>query len=76
MDNAVSVLVSPGSIEANCGCDKALEANNKEIAAIESSVPRKSLRETRLMQPLLLKGLRGIEWANLGSEGRRKLCIS
>jgi hypothetical protein len=22
------------------------------------------------------KGLRGIEWVNLGSEGRRKLCIS
>jgi hypothetical protein len=21
-------------------------------------------------------GLRGIEWVNLGSEGRRKLCIS
>jgi predicted ATPase len=23
-----------------------------------------------------IKGLRGIEWANLGSEGVRKLCIS
>jgi hypothetical protein len=25
---------------------------------------------------LLLLGLRGIEWANLGYEGPRKLCIS
>jgi ABC-type uncharacterized transport system substrate-binding protein len=24
----------------------------------------------------ILKGLRGIEWANLGHEGARKLCIS
>jgi hypothetical protein len=23
-----------------------------------------------------IKGLRGIEWANLGAEGARKLCIS
>ena len=24
----------------------------------------------------IMKGLRGIEWANLGYEGARKLCIS
>ena len=30
----------------------------------------------RLGQPVVIEGLRGIEWANLGAEGARKLCIS
>jgi hypothetical protein len=28
------------------------------------------------IEPSQKKGLRGVEWVNVGSEGRRKLCIA
>jgi len=43
------------------------------------SIPSKTLPEFiayAKTNPGKIKGLRGIEWANLGSEGVRKLCIS
>jgi hypothetical protein len=30
----------------------------------------------KVLRPIKIKGLRGIEWADLGAEGARKLCIS
>jgi transposase len=45
----------------------------KKVLVGKSSISR-FLNHLKL--PFKKKGLRGIEWANLGAEGARKLCIS